>query len=406
MNQIVTRQDILDQAKAAAGSQATSIEQSRAMAEVYAGVTVAQRVPRDITESLNRALETCRTPEMADRAFFKFPRGGTTVSGPSIHLAVEMARCWGNIIYGISELDRDDDNARSEMLAYAWDLQTNTSARMTFIVPHKRDKRGGPEVLTDLRDIYENNANMGARRLRECIFRVLPPNLIERAKQECMKTLQDGGDRPLSERLADMVRAFQDLGISRERLEAKAGCAVDKMTAMDYGQMRVSYASIKRGEISAEEEFPPIQAQQVEEDLKAATATPDTPAAPEPSDAGDPAGGDDPPPSEPDPPAGDAPSDEGADLKPEPDATFPGDLPEGQSVALAAKPDLFKQPQTSRDQVVMIVDKISGAVSLDVLNGLVEQSDIKRQIAGMLPNDRESVENLIANRRAELAEPC
>src|SRR5262249_16348529 len=100
-------------------SQATHVEQSRAVAEVQAMVVVAQKAPRDEARALSAVQETCRQLSVAERAFFKFPRGGSTVSGESVHLARELARCWGNVVYGVKELSRDDNAAHSEMLAYA-----------------------------------------------------------------------------------------------------------------------------------------------------------------------------------------------------------------------------------------------------------------------------------------------
>jgi hypothetical protein len=258
MNEPVTASQIMQQRRGEAASQATSIEQSRAVAEVQGALVVAQQRPRDETKALAKAMESCRQMAVAESAFFKFPRGGQTVAGETIHLAVELARCWGNIAYGIMELDRDDFGAKSEMLAFAWDLETNSQSRMTFIVPHKRDKRGGAETLTDMRDIYENNANMGARRLRECIYRVLPPYLKENAKATCYATLEKGeGDQPLPVRVAAALDKFQRIGIGRERIEAKLGRVAD-LTAADLANLEVAFRSIRRNEVSADEEFPRV----------------------------------------------------------------------------------------------------------------------------------------------------
>lgn len=285
------RQELMNQAQGRAASQATTVEQSRAIAEVQAAVVVAQQCPRSETQALSAAMETCGMVEVAERAFFKFPRGGQTVSGPSIHLAVELARVWGNVKYGLRELSRDDAAARSEMLAYAWDVQTNTRAETTFIVPHMRDKKGGPEVLTDLRDVYENNANAGSRRLREMIFRVLPPYLVERAKAKCLDTLQKGGGKPLPARRLDTLAAFEKLGISRARMEAKLGKA-DGWTEIDIANLGVSYQSIKRGEITAAEEFPEINAESISAELK--QRSPQAPAAQQEEEKSDEAAGADP----------------------------------------------------------------------------------------------------------------
>ena len=240
-------------------SQATAVEQARAVAEVQAAVIVAQQVPRDLGAAVAAMRESCDQPGLADRAFYKFPRGGQTVSGASVHLARELARCWGNCQYGILELRRDDIGKYSEMQAWAWDVQTNTRASNTFVVPHKRDKRGGPEDLTDLRDVYENNANQGSRRLREAIFSILPTWFTEEAKARCIKTVTDGGGKSLAQLIADAISTFDGGGISVDRLEAKIGSKKAKWTAYDVAALRVSYASILQGTVTADEEFPQVR---------------------------------------------------------------------------------------------------------------------------------------------------
>lgn len=236
--------------------QGTAIEQSRAVAEVYAAIMVARQVPRNTHAALAAMKEACETKELADRAFFSFPRGGQTVAGPSVHLAREIARCWGNIQYGVSELRRDDEHGQSEMQAFAWDLESNARSATIFIVPHKRDKRGGPEKLTDMRDIYENNANAGARRVRECIFSVLPIWYVEKAKAICTVTLQTGGGKPMDQQIADCIAAFKPVGVTVADLERKAGRASSEWTPLELGQFRVLHGSLSRNEITREEAFP------------------------------------------------------------------------------------------------------------------------------------------------------
>lgn len=69
MNQPVTAEQIMAQKRGVIASQATSIEQSRAVAEVQAAVTVAQRCPRDESIALTKALASCRTWEVGVVAF-------------------------------------------------------------------------------------------------------------------------------------------------------------------------------------------------------------------------------------------------------------------------------------------------------------------------------------------------
>lgn len=270
--------------------QATAIEQARAVAEVQAAIVVAQQCPRDVPAATAAMREACSQGAMADRAFFRYNRGGGSITGPTIHLARELARCWGNIQYGIAELRRDDAGGVSEMQAYAWDVQTNTRSAQIFIVPHRRDKKGvaGGEKLVELRDVYENNANQGARRVREAIFAVLPMWFTEAAKELCSDTLRKGGGKPLAELVADAVRWMGSLGISEDQLTQKYG-PKGKWNEYDVAQLRITYTSIQQGTVNKDDEFPPRRVTAAE-----VTAAAPAPAggragqepAPQPDDAG------------------------------------------------------------------------------------------------------------------------
>jgi hypothetical protein len=135
-------------------------------------------------------------------------------------------------------------------------VQTNTRSATTFIVPHLRDKRGGAERLTDVRDIYENNANMGARRVREAIFAILPPWFTEQAKQVCNQTIEAGDGTPVPERIARAVDAFGRAGVSKRQLEDKIGLKADKWTTRDIAALEVVFRSLVSGESTRDEEFP------------------------------------------------------------------------------------------------------------------------------------------------------
>jgi hypothetical protein len=245
--------------------QATAVEQARAVAEVQAAIVVAQQCPRDLIVAREQMLDSCSQTGLAERAFFRYSRGGSQISGPSVHLAREIARCFGNVQYGINELRRDDEHGQSEMQAWAWDVQTNTRASTTFIVPHGMDTKNGRKHLTDLRDIYENNANNGARRLREQIFAVIPAWFTEEAKERCQKTLEDGGGVPLAQRVDKALGAFADLGINQKALEERVGKKASTWDARDVAQLLVIFTSLTRGEITREDEFPsnPVTASEI-----------------------------------------------------------------------------------------------------------------------------------------------
>jgi hypothetical protein len=236
--------------------QGTAVEQSRAAAEVQAAVVVAQQCPRSIQNAIAEMRASCQQMTLAERAFYRYPKGGQTITGASVHLARELARCWGNLQYGLVEMRRDDEYGQSEMQAFAWDVQTNSRNSSTFIVPHRRDTKDGPKQVTDMRDIYELNTNNGSRRVREAIFAILPPWFVEEAKDLCNATLRNGGGKPLNVRVADAIKAFEGLGVTVDRIENRFERASDKWTEHDVAQLLVIFKSIQRGEVTVEDEFP------------------------------------------------------------------------------------------------------------------------------------------------------
>lgn len=208
-----------------------AIEASRAIAEAQGKLVIAKRFPRNEIQAFANMKKACQRTGLANKAFYSYPRGNETVSGPTIRLAEELARCWGNIDFGIKELSQD--NGKSEMQAYAWDLETNTMSVQNFTNPHAKEVRGKIKTLTSLRDIYENNANMAGRRLRARILAVLPADFVEEAVAECRKTLAGKNNIPLTDRVRKMVVEFEKLGVTQEMIEKRLGRGLDTMTAED-----------------------------------------------------------------------------------------------------------------------------------------------------------------------------
>lgn len=233
-------------------TQATAVEQARAVAEVAAAVQVAQQCPRDMRRAWAEMEEACRRYSLAERAFYQVPSRGR---GPSVHLARELGRIWGNLDAGVHELSRDDVRGMSEIRAYAWDQQTNVRTSRTFQVPHRR--MGGGATLTDLTDIYLNNQNIGARAVRECIFAALPADYVERAQDICRETLQKGDGTPLLDRIAKMVDAFAGIGVKVGQIETRLGRPRGQWTAVDVADLLVTFRSISKNETTADAEFAP-----------------------------------------------------------------------------------------------------------------------------------------------------
>lgn len=248
--------------------QGTAIEQSRAAAEVYYRVAAAKQMPRDEDAAIAAMRVACSNLRLAEQAFYSVPKGGERAIGPSVHLARELARIWGNIDYGVVELRRDDEHGQSEMQAFAWDLQTNARPSTLWIQPHKMDTKKGVKKLVEVQAIYELNSNAGARRVREQIFAVLPKAFVDEAQEACRATLARGTGESLEVRITKAVQAFATtFAITEQQLADRLGRAPARWDEQDVADLSVLFKSLKAGEVQKDVEFPHEQLAVTAEEL-------------------------------------------------------------------------------------------------------------------------------------------
>ena len=157
----------------------TEMMVARQAQEVQVAMLAAKKFPRDQVVAFNNIIRACQRMKLAESSMYEYPRGGEKITGPSIRLAEAIAQNWGNIDFGFMELEQR--NGVSQVMAYAWDLETNARQTKMFSVPHIRHTRRGDYPLTDPRDIYEMVANQAARRVRACILGIVPGDVVEAA---------------------------------------------------------------------------------------------------------------------------------------------------------------------------------------------------------------------------------
>ena len=219
-------------------------DQQRAIAEVQAALMIARSNPRDPVAAMDRILNACTRPTLAEAAVYQYARGGSDVSGPSIRLAEAIAQQWGNMQFGIRELSQS--NGESTVQAFAWDVETNTRREVTFQVPHVRYTRGGSKRLEDPRDIYEMVANQGSRRLRSCILAVIPGDVVETAVAQCEVTMKSKADTS-PEAIRKLIEAFSGLGVSKEQIEKRIQRRLDSIQPAQVVSLRKIFSSMRDG---------------------------------------------------------------------------------------------------------------------------------------------------------------
>lgn len=239
---------------------------SREMEEVKGQIFMARQFPRNVFQSEQRILDACKRPSLAQTAVYRYPRGGTSVEGPSIRLAEVLAQNWGNLAFGIKELEQR--NGESVAMAYAWDLETNVREEKVFTVPHIRYARSGITQLKDPRDIYEMVASNGARRLRACILGIIPGDITEKAVEECNNTLSGNNSKPVKDRIHDALILFKEqYGVTQKQIESKFGYNADAFTHREVNELINIYNSLENGMSKVDDWFSKEEKKEEKSDL-------------------------------------------------------------------------------------------------------------------------------------------
>lgn len=247
--------DLIQQPQSTALSTTTAAAQSRAIAEVQAAVISARKFPRDEGQAIARILKACDRPAFADAAEYSYPRGNQTVSGPSIKLAQELQRAFGNMQSGVMELERFDDY--SICSAWATDLETNCRSEIAFTVEHYIDTRNGKKRVTDSRDINGLILNFGNRIKRNCIISLIPDDIVDLVLERCRETLtKAAGEKKLEDRVAAMIKAFAEMDVSEDMIAKKVGHSVKSINEKELSILRKIFNSIKQEAGTVEQFFP------------------------------------------------------------------------------------------------------------------------------------------------------
>lgn len=230
-----------------ANAGAVAIESERAIAEAQGQLTLAKRFPRSVTAAISEFLEACNSQDFAATAFYSVPNRG---SGPSIRLAEEAARCYGNFVYGHRELSRSE--GKSEIEVYAWDMEKNNRSSRQITVMHVTDTKNGPKKLTDQADIDNKIANVASKQMRGRILALMPKHMIAAGVAAAKLTLAGGGERPISERILAMTKAFGRFGVTTAHLVAHLGHDLDDTTVDELADLMGAFNAIKEGAKASE----------------------------------------------------------------------------------------------------------------------------------------------------------
>lgn len=221
-----------------------------AQTELQAAVLLARQFARDEEAVWERALRTCRRPSFAEQAMYAIPRGGTTVRGPSVYLARELARLWGNIRYG-SEIIADTATHRT-VRVWAWDIEANTRvAEDVTMAKLVARKRGGKETVmvepTEI-ELREMTARQAAIATRNCLLRLLPADLVEACCEAAEQTLRAATSKQRPAVIEQLVQSYARFSVTPQMIEAYIGRPLAQVTDEQLTDLRRVYRALADGQ--------------------------------------------------------------------------------------------------------------------------------------------------------------
>ena len=210
----------------------------------------ASKQPRDEEKVLQSIIQSCRRPSFAAIAIWEKKIGGKMEKGPSVRLAEVIAQKWSNFEIGYQIIPEASNDKQTTVKVFAWDLETNYCIAPEITIQHKHPGKDKP-YLTAVDDVYKVVAAAISKKQRDCIFKVVPRDIVDLAYEECQKTLADVKDLgPTIERLKF---TFSDVGVTVEHLENYIGKKIKDFTGQDVSELRAVFSCFKNGEMHPDE---------------------------------------------------------------------------------------------------------------------------------------------------------
>ncbi len=213
--------------------------------EIEGAIVIAQRFPRNEDRAFEMVMSSAKRWGFASIARYSYPRGGTSIKGPSVHLAREIARCWGNIRYGC-DIVHDDDDTRT-IRGWAWDIQTNTKETQDATFKKLIYRMTGGWSKPDERDLLQLTNKQGAIWLRNCLLHLVPPDLIADAIEASAATMEKGVAEDVDGHRKKIIVAFKGIGVTVEDLEGHLGHPLRQASPTEIADLRAVWKSISDG---------------------------------------------------------------------------------------------------------------------------------------------------------------
>lgn len=218
--------------------------------EIDMQIATARRYPRSIDAFQKKALSLATVnQDIAARCFYKLPRGGKVIEGPSIRLAEICLGAWGNLRGGAQCIEVGEAWIKSQGVAH--DLETNTAISVQTVrrITDKNGKRYSDDMI-----IVTQNAN-NAIALRNAAFKIIPYVYVNEIFLK-VKQVAVGDTKTMGPRRKQALEKYAELKVDEARvLKFLKRRAVEDIDLGDLEMLFGVYTAIKDGDTTVEEQF-------------------------------------------------------------------------------------------------------------------------------------------------------
>jgi len=228
----------------------TALQRGRTESEI----TGMARLARETGERDRRRILQLANAEgkaLGARAYYSFPMGGKTVSGPTIQLANALANVWGDLAIQISDKELEGQELR--LTVRVMDLRSGVmQERPHFYTLTAASGKFAKNTENKSRWMAMQAQSAVSKAIRTTLFNLLPDWVTSTALAAARASSQVQAS---PERIRDAVSWWADQGVSLEQLVELVGEPPDRWSNDDLTKVRDLGKAMKDGEITKAEIF-------------------------------------------------------------------------------------------------------------------------------------------------------
>lgn len=216
-------------------------------------ISTAKAYPRNIKKSTENAIAVATMDrETASTCTYSVPRGGKSITGPSVHLARIIAQQWGNMRIESKVISIDEKTVTSQAIAF--DLESNLAIKMEV----KRSIMTKNGRMNDDMIVVTGNAGNSIA-FRNAVLSVIPKAVVDKVYNAAKEVITgDVSDKTklITRRKQVVDGLMQTYGVTeKEVLTAIGKAAVEHITADDLVVLIGIGQGIKDGDTTIEQAF-------------------------------------------------------------------------------------------------------------------------------------------------------